>query len=61
MFKPNVHRDIYRPRPAVNINRIVTVTRVQPVIHENRFTRIHNRTEALYETQRTSTRPMCSL
>ena len=35
----------------VNINRIVTVTRVQPVIHENMITRVHNRTEAPYETQ----------
>ena len=40
-----------RPHPVVNINRIVTMTRIQPVIHENRITRVHNRTEALYETQ----------
>jgi hypothetical protein len=51
-------RDIYRPHPVVNINRIVTVTRVQPVIHENRITRVHNRTEALYETQHSARREM---
>ena len=40
------YRDIRATHPVVNINRIVTMSQIQPVTHENRITRVHNRTDS---------------